>query len=115
MLLDSYQNNTVPSDDSNWSSDKAYVIIPYTDNQTGIVVRTLQIVGGQSDSIVTLWRTNNANAKIMPIKIDLPAHNYLILWQGFVYLKAGIGLSFSVDTKTSINTYASVINQGTGS
>lgn len=111
MILSSFYNTQLPSEDTNWSQNTQYNVITPGNNTSGMVVRTLQIKGGQDDCIITILRQLSNGTNVMQIKVNLPAHNYLILWEGFIYFPPLMGLKFKTDKKCGVQIYASVINQ----
>lgn len=99
-----------------------YPIIPIFDKngnqRKSVIVRTLQVSNGLGDTIVQIVRSDDTGSNIFfKNKFNLTSYNYLLLWQGFIYIPQGMGLYASVDVQntegvdTGVNFYASCILQ----
>lgn len=80
------------------------------------IIRTLQLVNNSNfDSIVQVARINSVGSLAFKNKINLPANSYLILWQGCIFLPAGMGLycytDLNSENNVGIGVYASVLEQ----
>ena len=106
---------TYPCVQETITGKKYFKIIDQQANTGGMIVRTLQVTNGFGDAIVQLVRID-ANGHIMfRNKFNMKSNDYLLLWEGFVYLPPGMGLACNVDIQSDVSlglgVYASVILQ----
>lgn len=101
-----------------------FPIIPYGDEQEeiigegkSVIVRTLQVANGFGDAVIQIARLDSGGQIVFRNKFNLTSYNYVLLWQGFIYLPAGMGLYCNVDimqgeqTDIGVGVYASTIIQ----
>lgn len=99
---------------------KYFPIIPYDSESKSIIVRTLQVANGFGDAIIQIARLDSGGQIVFRNKFNLTSYNYVLLWQGFIYLPAGMGLYCNVDIQVEegntdpnigVGVYASTILQ----
>lgn len=109
----------------NGQTKKFFPIIPRTVVQNSLsiprkslIVRTLQVSNGFGDAIVQIARVNSDGAIVFKNKFNLASYNYLLLWEGFIYLPQGMGLYCCTDVESTVDStdygvsvYASTILQ----
>ena len=64
----------------------------------GTVVKTLELITGNASCKATVRRTDAAGVPYGDIPVDLKANDYLVLWEGFVFIPAGHRLQFKADS-----------------
>lgn len=74
----------------------------------GTIVKTLEIISGESSSILHIIRKDAAENVYADIKVDLKANDYLVLWEGFFIIPYQHKLIISADSD-DINVVANVI------
>lgn len=79
-----------------------------TGASNGTVVKTLEIISGESSSILHIIRKDAADNIYADIKVDLKANDYLILWEGFFLIPYQHKLIISADSN-DVNVVANVI------
>lgn len=62
------------------------------------VIKSLEIISGNEDSIVNVFRKDENNTPYGNIKLDLSAYNYVMLWEGFIVIPNGHSLWFNADS-----------------
>lgn len=100
---------------------KFFPIIPRTvssASRKSLIVRTLQVSNGFGDAVVQIARVNSDGTIVFKNKFNLASYNYLLLWEGFIYLPQGMGLYCCTDVESTVglsdcgvSVYASTILQ----
>ena len=97
------------------TNKKYFKIITKNNNEGGMIVRTLQLANSFGDAIVQLVRLDANDSIMFRNKFNMKSNDYLLLWEGFIYLPAGMGLACNVDIQgdasLGLGVYASVILQ----
>ena len=117
--LQGIKSNDVRGDSTyahiNEGDKKFFKIIQQSENTGGMIVRTLQVANSFGDVIVQLVRLDQKDGIMFRNKFNMKSNGYLLLWEGFIYLPAGMGLACNVDIQgdasLGLGVYASVILQ----
>lgn len=118
MKLTSYNANNIiqqnAGTNNNIFASNNYYYTPIISNHGGVVVRTLQLCAGSQSGQVYISRINTQGNVLFEIPININAYNYLLLWQGFIYLPANVMLCVRTDMLSSgVSVWASAIDQST--
>lgn len=109
-----YQNTSTNNNILASIQQKQYYYTPIISNHSGVVVRTLQLCAGSQSGQVYVSRISTQGNVLFEIPINLNAYNYLLLWQGFIYLPANVMLCVRTDMSASgVSVWASAIDQST--
>lgn len=81
-----------------------------TGSANSTVVKSLEIINGDSDAVVKIYRKDNSNAPVKygEITVNLESYNYLMLWEGFIAIPEGHTL-WIYSTTTGIEAVANVV------
>lgn len=72
------------------------LILTGSDNST--VIKSLEVIAGTEDAIVNIFRKDEHGIAYGNVKLDLTAHNYVMLWEGFIAIPAGHSLWLNSDS-----------------
>lgn len=129
MKLVSVSANNIGAEASGSNGDyvalnngKSYYPLISSGSHSGYVIRTLQLSAYQNNGQIRIARVDGLNNILFEIIININAYNYLLLWQGFIYLPANVGLYIRSDInnknadgslipESGINAYVSAIDQ----
>ena len=64
----------------------------------GTVVKTLELITGDASCKAHVIRKDATGVTYGDISVDLKARDYLLLWEGFVFIPAGHRLLFTADS-----------------
>lgn len=64
----------------------------------GTAVKTLELITGNASCKATVRRVDSSGVPYCDILIDLKANDYLVLWEGFVFIPAGHRLQFKANS-----------------
>lgn len=73
----------------------------------GTTVKSLEIIAGAENSIITIFRKDSNNNVYGAAKVNLEAQDYLMLWEGFIVIPAGHKLYINADS-AAVEAIASV-------
>lgn len=97
------------------TNKKYFKIITKNNNKGGMIVRTLQLANSFGNAIVQLVRLDANDSIMFRHKFNMKSNDYLLLWEGFIYLPPGMQLACNVDIQgdasLGLSVYASVILQ----